>query len=259
MNDDDEYVEEIRLVRRKRDTYRSNSSKSDEFESDLLRSKSTKSVAGPTESRPLDEEALRRTYQDDSLISPQLTPDRQRELSPGQQALAEAIVEFGTVLIRDLVVPLVREVALPAAKAKFGELAERRRVRALERVALKAKALNEKVVELEVMVDGATVQSETVTVATPNPAVSMSRSAYLLAQLQLKLAEDFSSQQRQLLAQADVTEEDVPPELEQSLSLMLEGHADELNDDQREAVAVFLRQAGRPMDPALAIDPDTVE
>ncbi|TYL51178.1 hypothetical protein [Agromyces mariniharenae] len=233
---DQEYVEEIRLVRRKKDTYRSNSSKSDAFESDLLRNKGTRNVAGPTESRPIDEAELRRRYQGDPAYGPQ------REPSPAQQALADAIIELSTVLIREFVVPVVREVALPAAKAKLSEFAERRRFNALVRAEIRARALAANVVEVEV-VEETEPGSTAADVEVAAPGIAVTRSDLLLAQLQLKLAEDFVAQQRWLLAHAEVTDEDLSPELKQSVSLMLEGRADQLDDGQREAVAVFLQEA----------------
>jgi len=241
---DDEYVEEIRIVRRKKDTYRSNSSKSDEFESDLLRDKRTKNVAGPTESRSVDEEELRQKYQGDPIF---LTPDsvsiptQRREPTPTERAMADAIVELGAVVLRDFVAPLVREVALPAAKAKLSEFAERRRLKALERAEARARALETRVVELEVTVDVESAPaSADVTVA--EPTIAMSRSDLLLAELQLKLAEDYAARQRWLIAHAEVTDENLAPELEQAIIRILEGNANELDDDQREAVAVFLER-----------------
>lgn len=59
VRNDDEYIEEIRVVRRKKDTYLPNSSNSKDFESDLLRSKTAKNFGGPTESRRVNEQELR--------------------------------------------------------------------------------------------------------------------------------------------------------------------------------------------------------
>ena len=241
MSDKDDYVEELRVVRRKKDTYRSNSSKSDEFESDLLRNKRSKGVAGPTESRAVDEDELRERYQGDPIY---VTSDASsRELTPGQQAIADAIVEVADVLIRELVVPLVRDVAAPAVRAKFSEVAERRRARALERASSKAKAREAKVARLEVV-----AEPEPTPVSTDlddlEPSAPMTRGEMLLAQLQLKLAEDYAARQRWMLEHAEVTDEDLSPTLEQAVAMMLEGRADSLSEAEREAVAEFLRQAG---------------
>lgn len=242
MSDKDDYVEELRVVRRKKDTYRSNSSKSDEFESDLLRNKRSKGVAGPTESRAVDEDELRERYQGDPIY---VTSDTSsRELTPGQQAVADAIVEMADVVIRELIVPLVRDVAAPAAKAKFSELAERRRARALERAEAKAKAREVKVARLE-KVDELEPTPVSTDLKELEPSVLMTRSEVLLAQLQLRLAEDYAAKQRWLLQHAEVTEEDLSPTLEQALTLMLEGRADSLSEAEREAVANFLRGVGR--------------
>ncbi|WP_154096467.1 hypothetical protein [Microbacterium testaceum] len=236
MSDKDEYVEEIRVVRRKKDTYRSNSSKTDEFESDLLRSKSTRSVAGPTESRAVDEEEMRHRFGTNSTSDAAARP-----LTPGQQALADGLAELADVVIRELVVPLVRDVAAPAARAKWAEFTERRRTRAQER--LEAKARAERTARLEVVEEAgpATPGSE---VEASEPPIAMSRSDMLLARLQLQLAEDFVARQRWLLEHAEIADEDLTPTLEHSIMRMLEGRADELTEPEREEVAIFLRHAG---------------
>lgn len=236
MSDEDEYLEEIRVVRRKRDTYRSNSSKTDEFESDLLRSKSTKNVAGPTESRAVDEEEIRQRFGTNPSSDAAARP-----LTPGQQMAADFIVEMANIVMHELVVPLVRDVAAPAARAKWAELTERRRTRAQERLEVKARA--ERTAKLEI-VDEATSSIAGSEVETIMPAIPMSRSDMLLTRLQLQLAEDFVARQRWLLEHAEVADEDLTPTLERSLTLMIERRADELTDAEREDVAILLRQAG---------------
>lgn len=203
VNGGEDYVEEIRVVRRRRDTYRSNSSKSDEFESDLLRSETPRGVAGPTESRAVDEDELRERYQGDPIhVSSDASS---RELSPGHQAIADAIMEVADVVMRELVVPLIRDVAAPAAKAKYSELAERRRARALERAETKAKAREVKVTKLE-EVDELAPTPVSTEVDELEPSVLMTRSEVLLARLQLKLAEDYAAKQRWLLEHAEAEE-----------------------------------------------------
>lgn len=254
MSDDEEYLEEIRVVRRKKDTYRSNSSKSNEFESDLLRSKTTKNVAGPTESRQVDEQDLRQRYQGDQIFITQDASPR-RDLTPGQQALADALVEVGGVVIRELVVPLFRDVAAPAAKAKLNELNARRRSRAAERAEAKARALEAGIARLKV-VDEVKPAPATAGLEVAEPSIRITRSDHLLAQLQLKLAEDYATKQRWLVSHAEVTDEDLSPALEQSLTRILEGRADELSEEEREAVAVFLQRAGNPASSKRTLPPE---
>lgn len=252
-NNEDEYLEELRVVRRKKDTHRSNSSKSDEFESDLLRSNTTKNVAGPTESRAVDEDELRKKYQGDPNLTNTEPP--LRELTPGQKAVADALAAAADAVIRELVVPLIRDVAAPIAREKMGQFVERRRTRALERTQAKALALEAKVAETELTEEATPEPTADVDVA--ESSIAMTRSDQLLAQLQLKLAEDYVARQRWLLQHAEVTGDDITPELEESLSRMVEGRANELSEDEREAVAIFLRQAGaapndtvtRPVEP----------
>lgn len=243
MARDDDYVEELRVVRRKKDTYRSNSSKSNEFESDLLRDKHTKNVAGPTESRPVDEDELREKYQGDPIFvtSPSASTAK-RDLTPGEQALADAFVELGSIVIRDLVVPLVRDVGVPTVKAKLSALVDRRRVRALERAEAKERAIEATAQAREL---DTTRAPETAELATIEPSISMSKSDLLLARLQLHLAEEYAARQRWLVAHADVSNEDLSPELEESIARVLEGRSEELDDEQREVVAAFLHRAGQ--------------
>jgi len=252
VSDDEEYVEEIRVVRRKKDTYRSNSSKSHEFESDLLRSKTTRSVAGPTESRQVDEEELRQRYQGDP----------RGNLTPGQRARADAFVEFGGVVMRELVVPIIRDIVAPAGRARLSALAAHRRSRAVERAESKAGPLRASVASREVVDELEPVLApvaEALEVA--EPSIPITRGDLLLAHLQLKLVEDYAAKQRWLLSHAEVTDEDLSPALEQSLTRMVEGRADELNEEEREVVTVFLQRAGDGAisKRALSDEPDSEE
>ncbi len=265
MVTDDEYVSEIREVRRRKDTQRSKSSKSTEFESDLLRNKATKNVAGPTESRPFDTDAFRQQVRDevtaeladaespfvyDSFDSEAPTPVtvEKRDLPPGWQALADALtdvaVDVTTALMREVVAPLLRDVALPAAKARFDGVRARRRARAVERTVAKAEALGDK--PSEVAEESDVTGLSATEVETAEPLVPVSRSEYVRFQLELRLAEDYAAQRRWLLARADVQDEDLTPELERSIALMLEGRGPELDDDERAAVAAFLQGSENP-------------
>lgn len=240
MSNDDEYIEEIRVVRRKKDTYRSKSSKSKDFESDLLRSKATKNVAGPTESRRADEKELRERYRSDPIVVTHAA-SYPRELTPSQQALADVLADAGIIVIREWLVPLIRDVAAPAAKAKLSEFAARQRIRALDRAKAKTKSSETDATQVDVMEEESFASAADLEVV--EPSIPITRSALMLALLQLKLAEDYAAKQRWLVSHAEVVDEDLSPELEQSLTWMLEGRANELNDKEREAVAVFLQQA----------------
>lgn len=253
VSNNEEYEEELRLVRKKSDTYRSKSSKSTEFESDLLRSTTTKNVAGPTESRAVDEQELRQRYQRDPILVTQDASPR-RDLTPGQQALADALVEVADVVIRELVVPLIRDVVAPAAKAKLSELAARRRIRAVERAEAKTRAREAGVSRLEVT-DKLQPAPSAADLERAEPSIRITRSELFLSRLKLKLADDYAAKQRWLISHAEVTDEDLSPALEQSLTRMLEGRADELDEDEREAVAVFLQRAGSAASNKRALSP----
>ena len=273
MVTDDEYVTEIREVRRRKDTQRSKSSKSTEFESDLLRNKATKNVAGPTESRPFDTDAFRQQVRDevtaeladaespfvyDSFDSQAPTPVtlEKRDLPPGWQALADALadvaVDVTTALVREVVAPFLRDVALPAAKAKLDEVRARRRARAVERTVAKAQALGDR--PSEVAEESDVTGLSATEVETAESLLRVSRSEYVRIQLELRLAEDYAARRRGLLAQADVQDEDLTPELERSIALMLEGRAPELDDDERAAVAAFLQGSENPSGTRHAIE-----
>lgn len=240
VSNDDEYIEEIRVVRRKKDTYRSKSSKSKDFESDLLRSKTSKNVAGPTESRRVNEQELHERYRGDPIFVTS-SVSSPRELTPSQQALADVIADAGSIVIREFLVPLIRDVAAPAAKAKLGEFAARQRIRALERAEAKTKSSDADAVQVDA-VDGESF-APVADLEVAEPSIPITRSALMLAQLQLKLAQDYAAKQQWLISHAEVVDEDLSPELEQSLTQMIEDRANELNDTEREAVAAFLQQA----------------
>ena len=251
MSNDDEYIEEIRVVRRKKDTHRSKSSKSKDFESDLLRSNTSKNVAGPTESRRVNEQELRERYQSAPIF---VTPaaSSPRELTPSQQALADVIADAGSIVIREVLVPLIRDVAAPAAKAKLGEFAARQRIRALDRSKAKTKSSDTGAAQVDVVDEESFAPAADLEVT--EPPIPVTRSALMLAQLQLKLAQDYAAKQQWLISHAEVVDEDLSPELEQSLTRMIEGRANELNGKERETVAAFLQQAGNTAgsNPALA-------
>ena len=251
VSNDDEYIEEIRVVRRKKDTYRSKSSKSKDFESDLLRSKATKNVAGPTESRRLSEQELREKYQDNPIVIAH-TASSQRELRAAQQEIAHARTEFGITVIRELLIPLIRDVAAPAAKAKLSDFAARQRIRSIERAKANETAPEADLVGLDV-IDEVKFAPEAADLEVAEPSIPITRSDLVLTQLQLKLAEEYVAKQRWLVSHAEVTDEDLSPTLEHSLTRILDGRADELDDEEREAVAVFLQWADNatPSKPAL--------
>jgi len=158
----------------------------------------------------------------------------------------------GSVVIRELLIPMIRDVAAPAARAKLGEFTARQRSRALDRSKAKTKSSDTGAVQVEIVDEESVAPAADLEVA--EPSIPITRSALLLAQLQLKLAEDYTAKQQWVVSHAEVVDEDLSPELEKSLTRMLEGRANQLNDEEREAVAVFLRRAGNiaSSKPALA-------
>lgn len=245
-----EYVTEIREVRRKKGTVRSKSSKSADFESDLLRTEDSNELAGPTESRAIDEAELRNRYQDDTFAYVPDSAETEPQLTPGQEAfiewVADLAAEFTMTIVNEAVVPLVRDYAWPAAKTKMSGWVQRRR----------GLPPGHPHTDLPVGTALASTEGED-TPATEGsgaalseiePSVPMTERDLLAARLRLQMAEAYAQQQRWLIAHADVTDEGASPELQRSVQLLLDGRADELNDDQRAAIMELLGQTGLDVD-----------
>lgn len=225
---DTEYVTEIREVRRPVNTQRSRSSKSADVESDLLRDRDTGRVAGPTESRELSEEELRQRYQGPEVVA----EPTEAPLSPAMQMLADFVTEVADEVAREVVLPFVREVAIPAARRRLSEAVARRRER---------RAGNDVAPQVRTpQVDAEGRVGTDAAIRQPN--VRMTRSEHLRLQLQLKLAEDFLEDRRRLLMNAEVVDDDTPPELTRAVGLLVEGRPEDLDDETRERVSQLLSQ-----------------
>ena len=237
-NSEDEW--ELREVRRPQGTHRSRSTETPGADRELLRENGTNRNLGPSESRAVDEEALRQRYQGDGVRYGSKVSMPPHELTTGQRALLEAI----TVVVREVVVPVLRDVAVPAAKTKLSEMAERRRAKALQRGIVDAQS--EKADDVEV--SGQQTKDEVPAapeVEVAEPVIEMRRSELSAAQLELRITEEYADRLRWLLAHAVVSEEDSSPELEQTLSAVLEGRADELDEEEEETVAEFISRVNR--------------
>jgi hypothetical protein len=236
VTDDDDYVYELREVRRRRDTQRSKSSKSSEVESDLLRYRRNGKVAGPTESRAVDEDALRRRYQNDPISSPPAAPSH----SPGAQALLDFVLDVVAEVGREVVLPFIEEVAIPAVQRKVADAAARRGSRPVRGV----REVEEQPPSVKHHSASSLDEAVGRDLGLDESCLSISRSKQLRLQLQLKLAEDFAANRRHLLSRVEVVDNDAPPELEHAITLLIEGRVDELDDDTRERVAVLLDREG---------------
>ena len=233
-------------------SHRSKSTETPGADRELLREDGTNRNLGPSESRPVNEEALRQRYQSEPIPR---TSMQMRELSPGQKALADAIAELGGRVLREIVVPIILDIAVPAAKTRFSEFAELRRTRALERAEPEVRTATADGVDSSSPRSSKT-HSDIAEVDEAGPVIEMSRSEVMTAQLQLQIAEEYAARQRWLLAHASVTEENSSEELQRIVSAVLEGRVADLSDAERETVAAYIRLASRLASSSHELPPD---
>lgn len=100
---------------------------------------------------------------------------------------------------------MIRDVAAPAARAKLGEFTARQRSRALDRSKAKTKSSDTGAVQVEIVDEESVAPAADLEVA--EPSIPITRSALLLAQLQLKLAEDYTAKQQWVVSHAEVVDE----------------------------------------------------
>lgn len=263
MSDDVEYEEELRIVRRKKGTSRSKSSKSSEFESDLLWNQDSKVVAGPTESRAVDEAELRRMCEAHDFGGGVKNSDSQFESPSLRDASIDAVATLvvdGLIvpLVKELIVPGVTQVVIPRTRDKLSEWAEHRRARRIEKAEATLRSADARGLRSRHPTSGPVASSEIP--ALVEPTIPMSRRDLLLARLRLKLAEDYVAQQRWLIGHAEVTENDIQEEgsavqeLVRSIQQILEGNIDQLDEHQRALIAELLsdqlecREEGEPIE-----------
>lgn len=250
MSSDEEYVEEVRLVWRRKDTYRSNSSASDEFERDLLRNKTTRGMAGPTESRAIGEQELRQRFPGEPIFptaDATSAPVPRQELSPEVQAIIDAVVrnimDRAERALRERAYPYVRNVAYPAAKRFARELLRHGHSRPAPHTEPTARPVKTPPIDAASKGAGES-EASTDEVDSAEPSIPMSRSDLTLIQLDLELAEDYIAHLRWLIAHADTTDDDLSPELDLLTMLVLEGRGGELDNEERQAVAAVIRKRG---------------
>src|SRR5262245_36864311 len=97
---------QLRRVRVPKGTHFSDSKETPGAERELLREDGTNKLLGPPESFPVDQDAM--------YGVPAYEPDLpssagEPELSPSQQALADAIADLFETVIREAVIPVVKE------------------------------------------------------------------------------------------------------------------------------------------------------
>lgn len=118
----------LREVRIPKGTHLSNSRANPDSERTLLRENGTNKLLGPTESRPIKSEEILNIDQVEPSSSQGYTEE---SLSPAQQALADTFAEVVDLVAREVVIPLIRDVAAPALKKKLGTLSNDVRTKSL--------------------------------------------------------------------------------------------------------------------------------
>jgi hypothetical protein len=233
MNQDPDEEWELRWTRKQKGTHRPGSKATPGVERDLLYENGTNKLLGPTESFPADRSALHR-YDDPGDHPPR------RELSPFQQAVANALEQVVDKLVwevvvphvEEVVIPHVRDVVYPAAKQKVRHGAQRARAWWTKAPDGNAQATPQ-APEPSQDLDTATDQSE----------ITMTSAEFRRRLAQALIAEQFAATQKQILLQSRIDDHNVPPELASTIKLALEGGVPQLSEIQQEQLLTFLTEA----------------
>ncbi|MEV4548573.1 hypothetical protein [Nonomuraea wenchangensis] len=200
----------------------------------LLREDGTNKLLGPAESCPADEGALRRVqaYEPDSPRSADV-----RELSPAQQALADAIAVVLEIAVREVVLPYAREVAAPALKRKLSAITKSLRSKTREVGTPAGTAV------LTLTSTPPTDPSREVDAAVEEPITSMSSAEYRQRLIATLAAEAYATDQKRVLANTRIEDGELPPELRRAIMLALDGNSSSLDEETLAVVTKFLRGA----------------
>ncbi|MFC4013905.1 hypothetical protein ACFOY2_42225 [Nonomuraea purpurea] len=225
----------LRWVRIPDGTHLSGSKDTPGVERDLLREDGTNKLLGPTESFPADEDALLgvHAYETDSPRSADV-----RELSPAQQALADAIAEVLETVVREVVSPVVKEVVAPAIKRKLSGIAKSLRSTTREASGQAGTA--------ELAVLAATPPADSfreVDAAVEGPRTSMSSAEFQQRLIAALAAEEYATEQKRMLINVRIEDDNLPPKLRGAIKLALEGNASLLDEGTLAVVVKFLRGA----------------
>lgn len=235
----------LRWVRIPEGTHLADSKDTPGVERDLLYEDGTNKLRGPTESFPADEDAFRRVREHET-DSPRGAD--QRELSPTQRAIADAVVELSERVLWDIILPVVNErvapaiteVVIPAAKRKLSGLANS--LRSATREAIGRAGTTD--LALQTATPPADSSKE-VDAAVEEPRISMSSAEFRERLIVAKAAEEFAAEQRRMLSNARIEDDDVGPELKSAIKLELEGNASLLGE---ETLAVVVKAGARIAD-----------
>ncbi|WP_406043262.1 hypothetical protein OG799_04165 [Micromonospora sp. NBC_00898] len=245
---------ELRYVRIRKGAHRSKSAKSPGFESDLLREDGTNKLLGPTESIPVDPDELVR------LRARGRDPKgsaRAVDLSPAQQAFVDAISPLLRDAIerlgREVVAPVVEEIVIPATRRALSKIGRKLRAKVGSRQAAAGDVDTHAATAEQVVLNApSSADSSRATGAElEEPGISMSTAEFLQRFMAAEVAEQFAAEQRRILSRALRKNDDLAPELESSIKLILAGKSSLLDDEALTEVMNFLQQVrvvdGAPM------------
>ncbi|MDX3672334.1 hypothetical protein [Streptomyces europaeiscabiei] len=226
----------LRWVRIPEGMHLSDSKDTPGAERDLLREDGTNKLLGPAESFPADEDVLLRVHASE-MDSPRGVDVR--ELSPAQQAIVDAIADATAealeTLVREFIVPVLKEVVAPAIKRKMGGIAKNLRS------ATKETSGQPSATELaDLTATPPTDPSKEVDAAIEEPRINMSSTEFRERLRAALVAEEFVAAQKRILSNASIEDDDLSPELESAIKLAIEGNASVLDEETRAAVVKFL-------------------
>lgn len=242
---EDEWV--LREVRVPKGTHLSESKDTPGAERTLLRQDGSNKLLGPPESRPV--EIAEESYDDYPYVVESELTESQKELTPAQQQLADAIAEVITEVAREIVLPLVRDVLAPTLRVKIAEMATALKSKSVE---IRSKAKERKALHQS----PGSVQAGTTEVeqSTALPKIEMSIDDFREYMIRAMAAEQFATQLKSMLREVRVVDHSLDPELSQTINLVLEGRLSELED---KSVAVLVQFLGghRQKDGKLVLPP----
>ena len=224
--------EELRVVKRRGGTHRSNSLGTPGYERDLLRDDGSNEVRGPTESRaPTDGDLHEVLGYEPYLVDNQ--PDN--PLSKSQQFAADVLSQVVTDLVASI------DWAALARKG-IGEL--RKRLRPSERRAHTRRTAGP---EIANTVADPAVAADHSGAEVVERGLTMTVAEYRERALSALAAEAYAKRQREVLASSHVEGEDLTPEVAAAVRLMLEGRAASVDEVAMAAVVEFFeRQPNEP-------------
>ena len=212
---------EVRMARRRDGSHRAKSRDTAGADRDLLYDDAG-NLLGPTESREPDFGEIERIYgyrpgSDDD------DDDGRSALTAGQQAMVDVVITAISELSREVIGPLIREVAIPALKQRLADANEARRSRPKKPKLRQAKK--------RAAVTAETTDSAEVAAVTTEPKIIMTGEQYRQHFLLTIAVEKWLAQHKGTLSRAVVVDDTLTPDLQRAINLVLEGKGYLLDDE----------------------------